>query len=206
MRVAIIGVGNIGRGLAGPLARAGHQVTLSATSSEHAANVAAELGTSAAASNREAVAGADVVILAVPYDADEGLARELGPDVSGKVVVEVSNPVKEDLSGTIPEPSSAAEQLQRWLPEARVVKAFNTTFAGRLANPIAGGAPLDGFVAGDDADAKAAVMSLVEAVGLQPIDAGPLVRARQLEALALLNIALNATNGWDWTSAWRLVR
>jgi predicted dinucleotide-binding enzyme len=75
-----------------------------------------------------------------------------------------------------------------------------------MALPQADGAPLEGFVAADDADAKATAMTIVEAVGFEPVDAGPLARARQLEALALLNIGLQVVNGWGWTSAWRLVR
>jgi len=85
---------------------------------------------------------------------------------------------------------------------ANVIKAFNTIFAANQANPTG----VDGYVAGDDAKAKATVMGLVESMGFSPVDVGPLSAARQLEGMAWLNIGLNASNGWGWTSAWRLDR
>ncbi len=85
-----------------------------------------------------------------------------------------------------------------------MVKAFNTLFSSNQADPNVDGIQLDGFVAADDAAAKATVLELVASIGLRPIDAGPLDRAQQLEQLAFLNIALNATNGWSWESGWRL--
>lgn len=106
---------------------------------------------------------------------------------------------------TIDAGESNAERLAAWLPEAAVIKAFNTLFAANQADPIAEGVRLDGFVAGDDAAAKRTVLELVASIGLVPIDAGPLSRAQQLEQLAFLNIALNATNGWSWQSGWKLV-
>ena len=90
-------------------------------------------------------------------------------------------------------------------PSAHVIKAFNTLFASRQADPIAGGTQLDGFVAGDDQRAKDTVLELVRSIGLNPVDVGPLARAQQLEQLAFLNIALNATAHGSWTSVWKLV-
>jgi hypothetical protein len=86
-----------------------------------------------------------------------------------------------------------------------VVKALNTVFASRQGEPVVDGIQLDGFVAGDDPRAKGAVLELVQSIGLRPIDAGPLTMARTLEHLALLNIRLNAVNGWTWQSGWKLV-
>jgi predicted dinucleotide-binding enzyme len=86
-----------------------------------------------------------------------------------------------------------------------LVKAFNTLFASHQIDPIAEGTKLDGFVAGDDRDAKDTVLDLVQSIGLNPVDVGPLARAQQLEQLAFLNIALNATANGSWTSGWRLV-
>ena len=90
--------------------------------------------------------------------------------------------------------TSNAEELAALLPEAHVIKAFNTLFASKQADPNLEGVTLDGFVAGDDAAAKATVLELVESMGLNPVDVGPLVRARQLESLAFLNIALQIAN------------
>ena len=118
----------------------------------------------------------------------------------------MTNPMKPDMSGTVTEPSSAAEAFQAWMPDAHLAKAFNYAFAARMAMPEADGAPLEGFVAADDPDAKTTAMAIVEAVGFEPVDVGPLSRARQLEALAILNMGIQVVNGWGWTSAWRLVR
>ena len=86
-----------------------------------------------------------------------------------------------------------------------MVKAFNTALASRQADPVVDGLRLDGYVAGDDAEAKAAVLQLVESIGFVPIDAGPLAMARALEGMAMLNITLNIRNGWPWQDGWKLV-
>ena len=106
---------------------------------------------------------------------------------------------------TIDTTTSNAEELAALLPTRHVVKAFNTLFASNQADPIADGVQLDGFVAGDDAAAKARCSTLVASIGLDPVDVGPLARARQLEGLAFLNIALNIANGGSWQSGWKLV-
>ena len=101
--------------------------------------------------------------------------------------------------------SSNAEDLAALLPASHVVKAFNTLFASNQVDPIADGVQLDGYVAGDDDAAKALVLELVASVGLDPVDVGPLARARQLEGLAFLNITVNIANGGSWQSGWKLV-
>lgn len=95
--------------------------------------------------------------------------------------------------------------MQQAAPQARVVKAFNTVLAANQAEPAVDGTQLDGFVAGDDQDAKAAVLEVLGKVGYRPLDVGPLSAARYLEGMAFLNIALNARNGWDWQTGWKLV-
>jgi predicted dinucleotide-binding enzyme len=147
------------------------------------------------------------VILAVPYaTAGAEVARELHPVVADTVVIDATNPIKPDYSGLATNGSSAAEEFQRLLPQAKVVKAFNTVFASNQANAESSDEPIDGFIAGDDSEAKAKATELVEAIGLRPLDVGPLSAARYLEGMAWLNIGLNAANGWSWTSAWRLHR
>ena len=118
-------------------------------------------------------------------------------------MVDATNPMKPDYSGLATEGTSAAEEFQKQLPEASVVKAFNTIFASNQAKPDAS---MDGYVAGDDDQAKAKVLELVESIGFSPVDVGPLRSARHLEGMAYINIGLNAANGWDWKSAWRLER
>jgi len=99
-----------------------------------------------------------------------------------------------------------AEGLQQALPEAHVIKAFNSAFASKMADPVDGDRPLDGFIAGNDEAAKKAVASLVRDVGFEPLDIGDLKHARTLEGMAWINISLNMEHGWPWQSAWRLER
>ena len=205
MKVAIIGAGNVGKALATSITHAGHDVTIAAKNSRNARAAAEEIGTSAADTSAAAVVGADVVILAVPYAAGAQVADDIRDGVTGRTIIDASNPIKPDFSGLATE-SSAAEELQHHLPDAHVVKAFNTVFASNQADPTASAEPIDGYVAGDDGDAKREVMSLLESMGMKPLDVGPLSSARYLEGMAYVNIGLNAQNGWSWTSAWHLER
>jgi 8-hydroxy-5-deazaflavin:NADPH oxidoreductase len=201
MDIAIIGTGNVGKALGGSLVRAGHNVTFAAANPEHAAEAANTLRARAAASNNEAVSVADLVILAVPATALAAVAREIGATAAGKVVVDVSNRPTPDPAGA---PTSVAEELQAQLPDSKVVKAFNTAFASRQANPSLAGIAADGFVAGDDATAKQTVLDVVESIGFRPVDAGSLAAARTLEGMAWLNIN-RALAGGSWQDAWVLV-
>jgi 8-hydroxy-5-deazaflavin:NADPH oxidoreductase len=203
MNVGIIGAGNVGRALAGSLTRGGHTVVISSSKTEDANAAAAATGARAATSNPEVAQAADVVILAVGFGAIEGLAAELRSDLDGKTVVDVTNVPSPDPSNPSPDARSAAERIQALLPGSHVVKAFNTAFAVRQADPVVDGVQLDGFVAGEDGDAKAAVLELVESVGFRPIDVGPLPMARTLEAMGWLNIQLQIRNGWPWQGGWK---
>lgn len=206
MNVAIIGTGNVGRALAASFTRAGHTVTLASRDSEHAAAAAAATGARFAKTNSEAAEAAQVVVLAIPFAGVEAVAAEIRDAVTGKPVVDATNRMSFGPNGpTIDNGDSNADRLAAWLPNAHVVKAFNTLFASHQADPIADGTQLDGFVAGDDRDAKDTVLELVQSIGLNPVDVGPLARAQQLEQIAFLNIALNATANGSWTSGWRLV-
>jgi 8-hydroxy-5-deazaflavin:NADPH oxidoreductase len=205
MRIAILGAGNVGGGLAAAAVRAGHDVVISASKPESAESRASYTGATAARSNADAVRGADVVVLAVPHSAVAGIVAELGEALNGAIVVDATNPLNDTYTDLVTAGTSAAENLQQQLPGASVVKAFNTVLAGRLTNPTEGDTPLDGFLAGDDDGAKATVGRLLESLGFRPIDAGALRMARSLEELAFLNIALNAANGWAWQTGWKLV-
>jgi NADPH-dependent F420 reductase len=205
MRIAIIGAGNVGRALATTFTRAGHEVTITAHDPAHARAVAGETGARAGESNAAAASASELVVLAVPFTQAKLVADEIRAAVAGKPVVDTSNRMAYGADGpTIDNGPSNAERLAAWLPDAAVVKAFNTVFASNQADPTVDGVQLDGFVAADDAAAKAVVLELVDSIGLRPIDAGALSRAQQLEQLAFLNIALNATNGWSWESGWKL--
>ena len=205
MKVAIIGAGNVGGAVAQAVTAAGHEVVVSASHAQHAQALADKVGGAAAESNAAAARDADVVVLAVPYDAVNAVATEIGDVAAGKVIVDATNPLKADSSGLAVTDRSGAELLQDRLPGASVVKAFNTVFASNQAEPVVDGVPLDGFVAGDDAAAKARVADLLTAIGYRPVDAGGLAAARALEHMAFLNISLNANNNWSWRSGWKLV-
>jgi predicted dinucleotide-binding enzyme len=198
MKIAIIGAGNVGKALAASAGRAGHRVVISAAHPEHASDAAQETGATAAASPGEAIRNADVVVLAVPAAAHPYLATDLAGELAGRTVVDVSNRPTPDPSGA---PTSVAEELQARLPNAKVVKAFNTAFASRQAQPRMGNLRADGFVAADDEGAKRKVLRLVESIGFRPIDAGPLAAARTLEGMAWLNINRNMQGG-SWQDAW----
>jgi 8-hydroxy-5-deazaflavin:NADPH oxidoreductase len=205
MNIAIIGAGNVGRALTTSAQRAGYEVVVSSASGESARRLAEETGARAAASNREAVEGADIVILALPYTGVDVVIDEARTELAGKIVVDATNPLNADYSGLVTEGTSAAREIQTKVPEARVVKAFNTALAARQADPSVSGLRVDGYVAGDDDEAKQAVLGLVEEIGFNPVDAGGLDMARWLEATAYLNIALQARNGWSWQAGWKLV-
>jgi NADPH-dependent F420 reductase len=204
MKVAIIGAGNVGKALGTSISRAGHDVTIAAKHPEHAQDAAREIGAQPIDRPADAVTDADVVILAIPYvGAADEVSSEIRERVAGKTIVDVTNPMKPDYSGLATDGTSAAEEFQKRLPEAHVVKAFNTIFASNQAQPSS---DIDGYVAGDDEGAKRQVISLIESIGFSPIDVGPLKSARYLEGMAVINIGLNAQNGWNWTSAWKLER
>jgi 8-hydroxy-5-deazaflavin:NADPH oxidoreductase len=205
MDIAIIGAGNVGRALTTSSIRAGHAVTVSSAGGESARALAEETGATAATSDRAAAESAGVVVLAVPYTAVGDVLDEIGPALDGKVVVDATNPLKPDYSGLATEGTSGAEWIQARVPAARVVKAFNTQLAARQADPAVAGLRVDGFVAADDDEAKATVLGLAEAIGFNPVDAGELKMARELEALAWLNISLQLRHGWSWQAGWKLV-
>jgi predicted dinucleotide-binding enzyme len=129
------------------------------------------------------------------------VTSEIGDDLAGKVVVDVSNRPTPDPTGP---GTSIAEELQDRLPKSRVVKAFNTLFASRQADPVVAGVSADGFVAADDEAAKATVLDALDGLGFRPVDAGPLAAARTLEGMAWLNIHRNLSGG-SWQDAYVLV-
>ena len=203
MRIAIIGVGNVGSSLGRAAVRAGHEVVVTAAHPEKARAVAADIGATAAESNAAAAEGAQIVVLAVPGSEAPGVAAEVA--VSGAVLVDVSNPLNATYSDLAVEGTSGAEDVQRRAGGAPVVKAFNTIFASRYAAPVENGQPLHVLIAGDEDTAKKTVAELASSLGFAPVDAGGLRLARSLEEMAFLNISLNATQGWPWQSAWQLV-
>lgn len=204
MNVTIIGAGNMGRGIGTRFIAGGHKVTFVDANPETAQKAAAELNASAA--DLSAPLG-DVVVLAVWYGTNIEIAKQLGDKLAGKVVVDIANPLNATYDGlaTAPDSSSAEDLAKALVAGAKVVKAFNTTYAGTLLAGEVAGQKLDVFIAGDDADAKAKVVKLVEDGGMRAIDAGPLSRARQIEGMQLLHITLQGTLGTNWGSALKIL-
>lgn len=205
MDIAIIGAGSVGAALASSFLGAGHGVTVTSADAASAQEVAGEVGVEAADSNKEAVQGAEVIVLAVPHAAVESILDDLGDGVDGKILVDVTNRMSGDDPASVIDGSSNAEEIQAAAPNSRVVKAFNTVFAARQTNPEVDGISLDGFVASDDEKAKEKVLELVSTLGFRPIDAGGLKMARALEAMATLNISLQIRNEWSWQMGWKLL-
>ncbi len=190
MNIAIIGTGNVGRALASSAQRAGHHVTIAGRDAGKASTTAIELGVDSAQSPRDAAADAQMVVLAVPTESLDGLADELSDVVGDKPVVDVTNRMQPDLTAP-----SNAEHLQDRLPNAHVVKAFNTNFASRQAEPKVNGIGVDAYVAGNDPAAKQKVLDLAGEIGFRPIDASPLSASRTLEGMAWINITRNMAGG-----------
>lgn len=189
MKIAILGTGNMGAGLATALAGAGHEISLGARDPAKAAALAEQIGHGAVGGGIAAAARlADVVILALPFGAAADVIP-LAEDLSGKVVVDISNPVSEDFrSLVVGFTTSAAEEIQKLAPQARVVKAFNTIFAPLLAPQARTGKTLQVFVAGDDAAAKASVSALAQSIGFEGVEADPLSNSRFIEPIGEMNI------------------
>lgn len=205
MRIGIVGAGNVGGSLAAAAIKAGHEVVIAASSPASAQDKASETGATAAANLTDAASGADVVVLAVPHGAVDTVVSQLGAALDGTVVVDATNPLNDTYTDLTTAGVSAAERLQQRLPAAMVVKALNTVFASRYADPTENGEPLTALLASDDAVAKESVSELLLSLGFRPVDAGSLRMARALEEIAFLNITLNATNGWPWQSHFALV-
>lgn len=192
MKIAIIGTGNVGQALAYGWTSKGHQVTFGSrdpAGEKAQAAVAATGGKAAAKREQEAVQAAAVVVLAVPWNATETVVKGLG-DLTGKILIDATNPIGPGFQLAVGKDSSGAELVQQWVPTASVVKAFNTTGAENMRNPIYHGEPTAMFICGDDTAAKTVVKTLAEELGFAVADTGGLQTARYLEPLAMVWIHL----------------
>jgi predicted dinucleotide-binding enzyme len=181
--ISIIGTGNMGQAISGLVGKGGNTVEL--LNSSHT----------------DTPVTGEIVVLAVPYGSVADVIAQRGEQLTGKVVVDITNPVDfATFDGlTVPADSSAAAEIAAKLPQSRVLKAFNTNFGGTLVAGTVGAETTTVLIAGDDADAKALFTGVVAAAGLKVIDAGSLKRARELEALGFLQITLAAGEKITWT-------
>jgi predicted dinucleotide-binding enzyme len=188
-RISIIGAGNMGQAISGLVTKGGNAVEVFNSSDVD-----------------KPITG-DMVILAVYYPVVADVLAQRRQQLAGKIVVDITNPMDvQTFDGlTVPADSSATAEIAAALPTARVLKAFNTTFAGTLVAGTVGGLPTTVLIAGDDADAKALLTGIVSSGGLRAIDAGGLKRARELEALGFLQITLAAAEKISWTGGFGVV-
>jgi predicted dinucleotide-binding enzyme len=207
MHITVIGTGNMGRGIATRLLAGGHTVTFVGTAVAKADDLADQLSGLGDVRSSDEVTG-QVAVLAVPYtEAPHVVAQHAAALANDMVVIDPTNPVD---MGTM-EPlrdvdGSGGQTIAAAAPDgARVVKAFNTAFAGTLVAGEVGGQPLDIFLAGDDADAKGVVSELVVSGGMRPLDAGPLVRARELEGTGYLNMIIQDNLDAPFASALKVI-
>jgi hypothetical protein len=203
MKVTLIGSGNMGSALATQISKAGHTLVITGRNADKAKELARTTG--AVFKDKAPADGADVVVVATAYP-DAVVALRSAGDLKGKVIVDITNPLTADYTGlTIGHSTSAAEEIQKAFPGAKVVKAFNTVFAQVVAGgPKLTGATVPVYFAGDDAAAKESVKSLIQSMGFAPVDAGGLRNARYLEPLAGLNIyfGYGAGRGTAIAPAW----
>jgi PAS domain S-box-containing protein len=188
-KVAIIGRGNVGTALERGLSRAGYEVRGATREEAH-----------------DVAAWGDVVILAVPWRAEEVALMSLGDAIDGKPLVDVTNALTRDMHGAVDaSTTSGAEELQKRAPRAKVVKAFNTVFAAEMDSGEVRGEQLSTFVAGDDPQAKEPVLQMARDIGFDAVDVGPLERARAVEAMAQLIIQLGIVQKMGTNMGFRLV-
>jgi NADPH-dependent F420 reductase len=187
--LSILGTGNMGQVIASIAAKGGHSVQ--------------QLG----ANDLSTPVTGDIVVLAVPYPAVADVIAQRGEQLAGRIVVDITNPLNFETfdSLVVPADSSAAAEIAEALPSSRVLKAFNTTLAGTLAAGTVGPLTTTVLIAGDDADAKSALADVVRSGGLKAIDAGPLKRARELEAVGFLQLTLAANEKVPWTGGFGVI-
>ena len=186
--ISIIGLGNMAGALAARALAGGNTVEIIGRDPAKAEALAAKLGGGATTGTFGAAPAGDIVILAVPSASAVPVVAQYGNALAGKVIIDITNPMKADVSGlTTADGTSAAQEIAQAAPaSAPVVKAFNTVF-GHMLVP---GRPLDVLFAGDDAQAKATVSAFIESLGLRPLDAGGLEMAHWLEGTGLLMVSL----------------
>lgn len=149
---------------------------------------------------------ADIIILAVPFEAEKEIAAQIKEVANQKIVISIANPLNETYNGLVTAPGiSAAEELQKLLPHSKVIKAFNTTFAADFSTPVIDGKQVDAFIAGNDEEALQIVSDLVKQAGFNPIIAGDLSVSRTLESMQLLLIQLGMKYNYNWHAGWKIL-
>lgn len=212
-KIGIIGAtGNIGTQLMFGLSKAGYELEIFARNKEKLAdkrNEALQSNTGAkidmVSETKQLVTNSDVVFLALPHGEVAKITEEIKESAAGKIIVSVANPLNETYSGLVTGwETSDGEETQKALPDAKVVKAINTIFAGRINNPIQNGVKITHFIAGDDSKAVEVVSEIAKNLGHNPVHIGGIVESRTLEHMAFVNISLSLKKVFNWDSAYVL--
>lgn len=212
--IAIIGAtGNMGSALAKSLAKGHYRLLLKGSRQDELDKLVNEIlaNTPTAevegiACSKEASWEADIIIPAVPFDAQQQIAEKIKEVANQKIVISIANPLNEDFTGLKTSgDTSAAEELQKLLPHAKVVKAFNTTFAADFSFPVINGQQVDAFIAGNSEDALQTVSELVKTTGFNPIVSGDLSASRLLESMQLHLIQLSMKYNYNWLAGYKIL-
>lgn len=212
--IAVIGAsGNMGSAISKSLSKGNNRLLLFAREKDRVAALVKDIKNLNAGADAEALDcpadaswEADIIILAVPFHAEKEIAEAIREVANQKIVISITNPLNETYDGLVTSPdTSAAEELQKLLPNSKVVKAFNSTFAADFASPVIDGKQVDALIAGNDPEAVNSVSELVKTAGFNPIVAGELPVSRTLENMQLLLIRLGMKYGYNWLAGWKIL-
>lgn len=212
--IAIIGAsGNMGSAISKSLAKGNYRLLLKANDQEKLIALRQEIKNKYPSADveiyqcpSEASWEADIIILAVPFEAEKEIAEKIKEVANQKIVISIANPLNSTYNGlTTVADTSAAEELQKLLPHSKVIKAFNTTFAADFSTPVINSKQADAFIAGDDEEALQTVSELVSTAGFNPIVAGKLPASRTLEYMQLLLIQLTMKYDYNWLAGWKIL-
>ena len=212
--IAIIGAtGNMGSAISRSLAKGNYRLLLKANKEEELNKLVKEITLKNSSADVEAIPcpteaswETDIIILAVPFEAEKEIAEKIKEVANQKIVISIANPLNQTYSGLVTAAdTSAAEELQKILPNSKIVKAFNTTFAADFATPVIDGKQVDAFIAGNDAEALETVKELVSTAGFNSIVAGDLSVSRTLENMQLLLIQLGMKYNYNWLAGWKIL-
>jgi 8-hydroxy-5-deazaflavin:NADPH oxidoreductase len=212
-KIGILGTGDVGRALATGFAALGHEVKIGTREpgSDKVRGILAKIDRGATAGTfADAAAFAEVAVLATLWSGTENVIKLAGPaNLAGKVVIDATNPLVFTPNApprlALGHTDSGGEQVQRWLPKARVVKAFNIVGHAHMVKPSFPGGPPDMFICGNDADAKKVVVEILADFGWPTTDVGGIEGARLLEPLCILWVGYGIRTG-TWSHAFKLLR
>ncbi|MDB5198822.1 MAG: oxidoreductase [Chitinophagaceae bacterium] len=212
--IAIIGAsGNMGSAIAKSLANAPYRILLFGKEEAKLKSLFKEIKNTNKKADAEIIGcaadaswEADIIIAAVPFTAEKDIAEKIRQVATGKIVISISNPLNETYTGLVTSSdTSSAEELQKLLPHSKVIKAFNTTFAGDFSQPVINGKTIDAFIAGNDDEALETVSDVVRSAGFNPIKAGALAVSRTLENMQSLLIQLSIKNNYNQVAGWKIL-